>query len=446
MSVKRLLCIGVTGHKLLSGQVGALHGWDVCIVGTLAEAAKVLQQQRYPVGLLLDDMARHGLAATNKFLHSHWQMHWVGVFEQGALASAACRDLITDHLFDFHTWPVDSSLLAHTLGHAHGCAILRLNQSPVSDKDALPSLTGDSAAIVRLREQIGRVAQVDAPVLIWGESGSGKELTAQAIHARSRHSAGPFVAINCGAMPASLIQSELFGYERGAFTGALQAKAGLIESAQGGTIFLDEIADLPRELQANLLRFLQERTIYRIGATRATPVNARVIAASHVNLQQAVQDGLFREDLFYRLNVLALTVPPLRARKEDLVRLAENFFCTYATDKAPQLKGFSREAMQALLQHSWPGNVRELINRVRRAMVLAEGRLINAVDLGLELSPVACTPRKLDISRDEAEKLAICASLAKAGSNVSKTARELGISRMTLYRLLSKHGISTDVR
>jgi DNA-binding NtrC family response regulator len=402
-----------------------------------------LQQQCYPVGLLVDPVAPDQAGALSQFLQNHWQTHWIGVFDPANLALPACRDLIADHLFDFHTWPVEPALLAHTLGHAHGCARLRLDRLQANGHNLLPSLTGDSPAIVRLRAQICRVAQVDAPVLICGESGSGKELTAQAIHARSRHSNGPFVAINCGAMPANLIQSELFGYERGAFTGATKDKAGLIESAQNGTIFLDEIADLPKELQANLLRFLQERTIYRIGATRAITVNARVIAASHVNLQQAVNEKLFREDLFYRLNVLPLHVPPLRARKEDLVRLAEDFFCTYAADRAPQLRGFSRDALQAILQHSWPGNVRELINRIRRAMVLAEGKSITAADLGLGAPPISVPRQKLGLSRDEAEKQAICASLAKAGSNVSKAARELGISRMTLYRLLSKHGIST---
>jgi transcriptional regulator with PAS, ATPase and Fis domain len=203
------------------------------------------------------------------------------------------------------------------------------------------------------------------------------------VHAHSARRKGPFVPINCGAIPASLIQSELFGYERGAFTGAAQARRGLIETAQGGSIFLDEIGDLPMELQANLLRFLQEKTIYRLGSTHSIAVDVRVIAASHVNLAEAVQRGAFREDLYYRLNVLALDVPPLRERKEDLLPLAEDFFHTFSSERAPRVKGFSGRAAQAIRDYDWPGNVRELINRVRRAMVMAEGRLIAPQDLGL---------------------------------------------------------------
>lgn len=295
---------------------------------------------------------------------------------------------------------------------------------------------------MRLRTQIAKVAPADAPVLIWGESGSGKELTAQAIHAQSARARGPFVPINCGAISASLIHSELFGHARGAFTGAAREKVGLIESAGGGTVFLDEIADLPKELQANLLRFLQEKTIYRVGATHSIRVDARVIAASHVRLQQAVADGLFREDLFYRLNVLPLDVPALRERKDDLAALAMQFFRAHAADRPARLKGFSGAALRAIRAHDWPGNVRELLNRVRRAMVLAEGRLIAPADLGLE-STQAAIVTGLDESRLRAERDAIVASLERSGGNVTHAARELAISRMTLYRQMAKHGIGS---
>ena len=245
-------------------------------------------------------------------------------------------------------------------------------------------------------------------------------------------------------MPSALIQAELFGYEQGAFTGALKAKAGLIETAQGGTIFLDEIADLPLDQQANLLRFLQEGTIYRVGSTKSISVNARVIAASHVNLQTAAAAGRFREDLFYRLQVLPINVPPLRARREDLGDLAQHFFNTFSADKNPALQGFSNSALEAIEQHDWPGNVRELINRVRRAMVLGEGRLITPFDLGLAqlaVSPViACS---LDTMRVDAERKAICVKLEEARYNISRAARELGVSRMTLYRLMAKHQIAS---
>jgi DNA-binding NtrC family response regulator len=313
-------------------------------------------------------------------------------------------------------------------------------ESPAVDA---ASLTGQSAAIGRLRRQIVKVAAASAPVLIWGESGSGKELAAQAVHAHSPRRKGPFVPINCGAIPASLIQSELFGYERGAFTGAARDKRGLIESAAGGTVFLDEIGDLPMELQSNLLRFLQEKTIYRLGSTQSIEVDVRVIAASHMNLQKAVARGAFREDLYYRLNVLALDVPPLRERKDDLALLANHFFALFSAERAPRVRGFSGKALEALKAHDWPGNVRELINRVRRAMVMAEGRLISPQDLGLEAPLKRSNGEALDGIRLRAERDAIDASLHRAGKNISQAARDLGVSRMTLYRLLAKHGIDS---
>ena len=206
-------------------------------------------------------------------------------------------------------------------------------------------------------------------------------------------------------------------------------------------MFLDEIADLPKDLQSTLLRFLQEKTIYRVGATRAIAVDARVIAASHVNLQQAVARGDFREDLYYRLNVLPIDVPPLRERRDDLDMLAHHFFHAYAAEKSPRLKGFANDALRAMREHDWPGNVRELINRTRRALVLSEGRLIGAHDLGLALRPLNGGGGGLDASRIDAERAAIGASLERAGRNITHAARDLGVSRMTLYRLLAKHGI-----
>jgi len=453
MSSKALICITPQGqappgrpadlasHVTSGAELDvALAGWQVHHAGNWREAARILGAHPCLAGLALGLPGAEGVAAAEAFFRSHWHIEWVGVFAPAALALPACQALAAAHLADYHTEPVDPRRLADCLGHAHGMAQLRRQSLPVERgaADAM-ALTGSSAAIARLRVQIAKVALSHAPVLIWGESGSGKELAAQAIHAGSARAGGPFVPINCGAIPPALIQSELFGHARGAFTGAARDKIGLLESAAGGTVFLDEIADLPKDLQSNLLRFLQEKTIYRVGATRPIKVDVRVIAASHVHLGEAVARGDFREDLYYRLNVLPIDVPPLRERRADLDILANHFFHAYADEKAPHLKGFAGDALRAIREHDWPGNVRELINRTRRAMVLAEGRLIGAHDLGLARLPARSSG--LDASRIDAERAAISASLERAGSNITHAARDLGVSRMTLYRLLAKHGI-----
>ena len=443
MTRKRLLCIAPDdkGARALLNE--AMLDWEIRNVSNFGDAGRELRNDRYLVGLLVHDREQHRPTEVDTFLRRHSHMQWVGVFNPSDLESAPCRDLVVEHLCDYHTAPVDPVRLAHTLGHAHGWAMLRRrpNQIDVPGGDPASPLIGSCDAITRLRAQVSRVAKVAAPVLIWGESGSGKELTAQAIHAQSGRAAGPFVPINCGAIAPSLIHSELFGYERGAFTGATRGKAGLIESADGGTLFLDEIGDLPKDLQANLLRFLQEKTICRLGSTRNIRVDVRVIAASHVQLQQAVASGAFREDLYYRLAVLPVTVPPLRERRDDLVTLAEHFFHLYASEKSPRLKGFSNRAIEAILDHDWPGNVRELINRVRRALVMSDGRLIMPEDLGLTRAIMAPTSAALDDTRMRSERRALRECLDRSGHNVSRAARDLGVSRTTMYRLLSKHGM-----
>jgi DNA-binding NtrC family response regulator len=403
-----------------------------------------MRDNRFPVGLLLRVRSLQRASDLDGFLRRHRATQWVGTVAPIDLDNAACRDLIGEHLHDFHTEPVDPARLAHTLGHAHGWAMLRRgppDAGTAGGDAAATMLVGRSDAMLRLRGHVARVARVDAPVLISGESGSGKELTAQAIHALSGRAARPFVPVNCGAIAPTLIQSELFGHERGAFTGATRGKAGLIESAHGGTLFLDEIGDLPKDLQANLLRFLQEKTICRLGSTRSMPVDVRVVAATHVHLQQAVVAGHFREDLYYRLAVLPVAVPPLRERRDDVAALAEHVFRLYADERTPRLTGFSSRAVAAMLDHAWPGNVRELINRVRRALVMADGRLVTPQDLGLEPAAPAPGQAALDDVRARTERLALRECLLRTGQNVSRAARDLGVSRTTMYRLLSKHGM-----
>ncbi|SEL05025.1 sigma-54 interaction domain-containing protein [Halomonas daqiaonensis] len=318
----------------------------------------------------------------------------------------------------------------------------RHSAAAMSSDAAEYEMVGTTPAMWKLFQTIRKVAAVDAPIFISGESGTGKELTAQAIHERSPRTSAAFHAINCGALPDHLIQSELFGHEKGAFTGAAQRKIGRIEATNGGTLFLDEIGDLPLELQVNLLRFLETRTIQRVGGLEDIAVDVRIIAATHVDLEKAVEEGRFREDLYHRLNVLQIKVPPLREHKEDIEILARYFFERFSSEKASRLKGFSREALLVMRQYHWPGNIRELINRIRRAMVMCENPLIQPEDLGIERRKISRHSMSLDQARDTAEREALVAALGRNRHKVLPAAQELGVSRVTIYRLMEKHGLS----
>jgi len=445
MCENRVICIAdeASAHE---GVYALLReaGWEVHVAHSEAAAHRLLQSRDFLVGLLLaQEPADSQLEQWQRFVEMRGAIAWVGAFGPQALSCQTCQHLILDHLFDHHTLPADGRRLAQTLGHASGHAALRRTsmagpRAPLADT----AIIGQSPAIGALLRQIRRVAQVDAPVLISGESGSGKELAAQAIQKYSARAHRPFISINCCSIPAALIQSELFGHVRGAFTGADRDKRGLFEAADGGIVFLDEIGDLTMELQVNLLRVLQERTIMRVGTTQSQRVDVRIIAATHVDLQAAVAAGTFREDLYYRLNVLPLHVPPLRERRGDIELLARHFFDQFAADRSPGLRGFSQRALSAMAAHDWPGNVRELINRVRRAMVMADGRVITPADLGIQLQERDTNGwEALDDARTEAERVAIFLSLNQAGQNVTLAAKQLGVSRATLYRLMAKHDI-----
>lgn len=306
----------------------------------------------------------------------------------------------------------------------------------------ISSIGGQSPPMLGVRAMLHRYADVDLPVLITGESGTGKELAARALHDLSRRRGRPFVAMNCGAIAPTLVQSELFGHERGAFTGATARRMGLFESADGGTVFLDEIGDLPLDAQTNLLRVLQEGTVERVGSHQAIRVDVRVLAATHVDLEAAIAAGRFRQDLFYRLDVLRLQMPPLRARGADVELLAREFLDAFRAGHTVQARGFSAAARQCLRQHAWPGNVRELLNRVRRAAVVAEQALIEPADL--QLGPSNAAVVALDAHRDRIERGALIDALRATGCNVSASARRLDVSRVTIYRLCRKHGVSLD--
>lgn len=428
----------------LAAQLGQA-GWRVSLAGCLDDARRRLASRHCPVGLacLNANQSRACRDFEQLLLDSQTVIQWLALVQPEDVRSDALSRLLADGVFDFHTFPVDSRRLLDSLGHAAGVAAIRASAHGTAAGDAITAsgMVGNSPGMQQLFRQLDKIGQVEAPVLITGESGSGKELTALAIHRRSLRASGPLVAVNCAALPASLVQSELFGHEKGAFTGAVRRKIGRIESAAGGTLFLDEIGDLPLEQQTSLLRFLQEGTVDRVGGTHPVPVDARVIAATHQDLELAVDQGRFREDLYYRLNVLRLQVPPLRERTEDIEALAWRQFERFGRERGVQVKGFSEQALQCLLRHDWPGNVRELINRVRRAIVMADGRLITPADLGLDRRNGRRMVPSLQQVRAEAESRAIRTSLRLARNNLSEAARSLGISRVTLYRLLDKHRI-----
>jgi DNA-binding NtrC family response regulator len=306
-------------------------------------------------------------------------------------------------------------------------------------------MVGKTPQMLQLFGQLQKVARTDASVLVTGPSGTGKELAALSIHRQSARKNAPFVAVNCGAIAPQLFQSELFGYEKGAFTGAGQRKIGRIEAAQGGTLFLDEIGDMPFDMQVNLLRFLQEKTIERVGGTESLEIDVRVIAATHVDLSEAVRQGRFREDLYYRINVVCISMPQLADRGQDIEDIAKYYFKKFAVMHNRSLRGFSKAAMNAMLSHAWPGNVRELVNRVQRATVMAEGRFIQPEDLGFERGSEQTPLMSLEDARAAAERTMIRRALSQSRNQISRAATLLGVSRVTLYRLIEKYNIRPEV-
>jgi two-component system NtrC family response regulator len=300
-------------------------------------------------------------------------------------------------------------------------------------------ILGNTPAVREIYRIIQRVARTDATVLVQGESGTGKELIARAIHSRSPRREAPFVAINCGAIPEALLESELFGHERGAFTGAHLQRKGKFELAARGTLFLDEIGELSLMLQVKLLRFLQEHTIERVGGREPIPLELRVVAATNRNLKAELEAGRFREDLYYRLSVVTIEVPPLRQRGEDIIMLA-NAFLRLAGRERRRRARFSADALQAMMAYGWPGNIRELQNKVSRAVIMAEGRVIEPKDLDLQVSEVR-EPASLRESRDHAEREVLVEALSRHRGNISRAARALEVSRPTLHGLLDKHQV-----
>ena len=308
--------------------------------------------------------------------------------------------------------------------------------------DGFEDMLGASPQMQGVFAYIRKVASTTAPVLLLGESGTGKEMVAMAIHRRSLHKGGPFIAINCNAIPENLLESELFGHEKGAFTGAHAQRKGMIESAGEGTLFLDEIGELPAAVQVKLLRFLQEQRFQRVGGRQEIQIDTRIIAATNLDLKQAVAEAKFREDLYFRLAVVVIQLPPLRERVDDVVLLAREFLHRYAAQNGKANLTFTPEALRAINCHPWPGNVRELQNRVKRAVIMADGKRITEVDLELSSSPNPAGAATLKEARESVERELIQRTLKRHLGKVTSAAAELGISRPTLYELIDKLGIA----
>jgi two-component system, NtrC family, response regulator len=346
--------------------------------------------------------------------------------------------------YDFVGKPVEMDELKVLLKRCFHVALLEREYQTMQQHLQLESfegLLGAASSMQTVFTTIKKVATSDAPVLILGESGTGKEMTARAIHERSPRKNAPFVAINCSAIPESLIESELFGHEKGAFTGAHMQRKGRIEMSAGGTLFLDEIGEVPLPIQVKLLRFLQEQVIERVGGRQEIDVETRVVAATNADLKKAMAGGTFREDLFYRLAVVQVLLPPLRDRGDDIILLARSFLQRFASESSKSGLTFAADAVRAIRLHQWPGNVRELQNRVRRAVIMADSKRISAENLELALPDGSSQSASLKEARERVEREMIQQSLRRNGGKISAAAAELGVSRPTLYELIEKLGI-----
>jgi two-component system NtrC family response regulator len=347
--------------------------------------------------------------------------------------------------FDFYTKPIDTQELDHVVGRAfHVAELEQENRQKKTAEGTTGNLITNHPDMLRVYQLVEKIAPADVTCTFIGESGTGKEVLAQSLHRLSDRSDKPFVAINCAAIPENLMESELFGYEKGAFTGADKTRPGRIESAEGGTLFLDEIGDMPLPLQAKLLRFLQERSVERVGGRKTIAVDVRVVCATNKDLEAMVKKDSFREDLFYRISEVVVDIPPLRERDGDKALLARHFLKKYAVDRYARITGFTNDAITALEHHAWPGNVRELENKVKKAIILAEGKTIQTADLGLDAGHTEMNALNLRDVRQEAERKAVMQALSISNNNVTAAAKYLGITRPTLYDMLKKYALSVD--
>ncbi len=422
--------------------------YAVSLADDRASANKIFRAEQ-PLVVLLDlglppnpGSPEEGLATLTDLLTIDSLTKVVIISGQGEKETAL--KAIGSGAYDFMGKPVDPGELKLLLKRCFHVAQLerehRAMQRQLKD-DTFEGMLGNSEQMQSVFSSIRKVATTDASVLVLGESGTGKERVALAIHQRSARKDGPFVAINCSAIPESLIESELFGHEKGAFTGAHMQRKGRIESASGGTLFLDEVGEIPALLQVKLLRFLQEQRIERVGGRQEIAVDTRVIAATNADLKQGMAAGTFREDLFYRLAVVQLTLPPLRARGDDILLLAQHFMQQFAAQTGKKNLALGPDAIRALHQHQWPGNVRELQNRIKRAVIMSEGKRLTAQDMELAEANATGSGSSLKDAREALEREMITEALRKHSGNISSAATELGISRPTFYELMEKLGV-----
>jgi len=422
--------------------------YDVFLAGDRPGALEVLKRER-PPAVILDlglppepDGVEEGFVCLSDMLAGHALTKVIVVTghaeKEHALKAISCG------AYDFFCKPVQIDELKIVLHRAFYLYQLetehRALQQRLSD-ESFEGMLGTSPQIEKVFASIRKVATTDAAVLIMGENGTGKELVARAIHRQSPRKEGPFVVINCGAIPENLLESELFGHEKGAFTGAHIQRNGRIEAAHGGTLFLDEIGELTPALQVKLLRFLQEKKIERVGGREEIAVDARVLSASNMDLQRATVEGRFREDLYYRIGVVIISVPPLREREGDIQLLAKVLLQRYVSENNKKISGFTPQALRALETHAWSGNVRELENRIKRAVIMAEGAKVTPEDLELTSPYASYEGRGLRKAREALERDLIQQALARNKNNITRVAAELGVSRPTLYELMDKLGI-----
>ena len=430
-----------------------LQDYNVLLAQDRPSAIAAFREQRPPVVLLDLGLPPHpaspeeGFAALSEMLALDSLAKIILITGQGEKDNAL--QAIGAGAYDFLTKPVEIQELRVILKRTFHVASLENDYRQLQQHltgETFEGMLGASPQMQVVFNSVRKVATTDAPVLILGESGTGKEKAALAIHRRSARKDGPFVPINCSAIPDTLLESELFGHEKGSFTGAHIQRKGRIEHASGGTLFLDEIGELPLPLQVKLLRFLQEQTIERVGGREEIGVDTRVIAATNSDLKKGMNEGRFREDLYYSLAVVVIQLPPLRDREGDIRLLAQELLRRSASETGKEGLAFDPEAIKALSRHSWPGNVRELENRVKRAVIMAEGKRLTAQDLELTIPWMPPHAAGLKEARESVEREMIQQALRKHSGKIARAAAELGVSRPTLYELMEKLGIQRPER